>query len=484
VRERRLEGQWWLPERPEEKVAGIVEYDGVDEPKLRLLGVFTTWDQRSEDAVQVESGLGDEEIPLILGRCDGELVSLLHCHETNFTLKMTGREDWRQGFRARLMLVGIGLDRPDEEYFDQIVISIDHLLAWSQQSGLDQDYGLDNGRFTSVTMGWTQVGTLAAEMPTAVVELRVDFATDKTEWVDRTDQTIKERARFIVTVPDPKDARSLIDTWVKPLQDLVTFGVGRPCGVHDIHLIRRSPPALDSGTPLSHSVAVDAHLSPIYASKLDEKAISHHRALFTLGQVNFAELLPVWLSLMERLGPVVSMLLGSEYIGRSYAENRLITAVAAAEAMHRRLLANETAMTVEEFETLRAAALDAAPLQHRDWLNNRIWNEPSLKQRLMQLVQRVGEDLVQPAIPRPNRWAAATKEARNKLVHRFPEEDTSVPLNGAVMYVLARMTSAVITLNILQEIGVDRAHMENLVMTHDVFRWIADEGRRIAPRLF
>jgi hypothetical protein len=29
MRERRLEGQWWLPERPEERVAGIVEYDGV-----------------------------------------------------------------------------------------------------------------------------------------------------------------------------------------------------------------------------------------------------------------------------------------------------------------------------------------------------------------------------------------------------------------------------------------------------------------------
>ena len=48
---------------------------------------------------------------------------------------MTG--DWRQTFDARLMLVGIWLDKPDEQYFDKVVVGVDHLLAWSRQSGLE-----------------------------------------------------------------------------------------------------------------------------------------------------------------------------------------------------------------------------------------------------------------------------------------------------------------------------------------------------------
>ena len=34
------------------------------------------------------------------------------------------------------MLVGIWLDDPEEAFFDQIIIGIDHLLEWSRQSGI------------------------------------------------------------------------------------------------------------------------------------------------------------------------------------------------------------------------------------------------------------------------------------------------------------------------------------------------------------
>jgi len=76
-----------------------------------------------------------QQAPLILGAADGEAVTLVDCRQRRFSVKWGMTKDWRQTLDARLMLVGIWLGQPDEKYFDKIVIGVDHLLAWSRQSG-------------------------------------------------------------------------------------------------------------------------------------------------------------------------------------------------------------------------------------------------------------------------------------------------------------------------------------------------------------
>jgi Apea-like HEPN len=84
-------------------------------------------------------------------------------------------------------------------------------------------------------------------------------------------------------------------------------------------------------------------------------------------------------------------------------------------------------------------------------------------------------------MPRPNRWANAARDARNSLVHRSPDSE---PPPGEDMYVLAQMTTAVITLNLLHEIGVPRSRLDTIVSGNDLFRWITEEGPKLMPRLF
>jgi hypothetical protein len=203
--------------------------------------------------------------------------------------------------------------------------------------------------------------------------------------------------------------------------------------------------------------------------------------LFNLSHRPFEELLPAWLDVIERLGPAPGMILGLRYISRSYVENALITAIAAAEALHRRLLPEERYTSEEEYEVIREAALQAVPEQHRDWLDQRMWNEPSLKQRLIQLVNHIGVDLVEPFMPAPNRWARTATNARNSLVHRFPDPP---PPTAEGMYALAQMTTAVVTLNLLHEIGIPRSRLEVIVRNYDPFRWITEYGPQFVPQLF
>lgn len=87
-------------------------------------------------------------------------------------------------------------------------------------------------------------------------------------------------------------------------------------------------------------------------------------------------------------------------------------------------------------------------------------------------------------MPKPNRWARRAKDARNLLVHRFDEDDSREPFTNSAMYVLAAMTSSVITLVLLQEIGLSRAQLSQLAEEQRSFRWIGQEGRRYVPWVF
>src|SRR6266567_1328847 len=84
-------------------------------------------------------------------------------------------------------------------------------------------------------------------------------------------------------------------------------------------------------------------------------------------------------------------------------------------------------------------------------------------------------------MPRPNKWGSETRDTRNAIVHRFP---VSSPPTGSEMYVLAQMTSAVLTLNLLHEIGLPRDHLSRIARNHESFRWIAEEGPDLMPSLF
>jgi hypothetical protein len=75
VRDRTLDGYWWLAGQEDNKIPGILTYDGT-EVSLRLLGAFTYDVEQSPGVSMVET---TQKAPLILGAADGEAVTLVDC---------------------------------------------------------------------------------------------------------------------------------------------------------------------------------------------------------------------------------------------------------------------------------------------------------------------------------------------------------------------------------------------------------------------
>lgn len=300
MRDRTLEGYWWLPGQEDNKLPGILTYDGT-ELSLRLLGAFTYDVERSPGVSTVET---TENAPLILGAADGEVVTLIDSRQRSFSAKWGRTEDRRQTLDARLMLVGIWLDQPDEEYFDKIVIGIDHLPTWSRQSGLElrADFKESTGHWSG-SVKWDDTDDpLTAHVRDTTIELRLRCTTKVASRADRTENSLIEHAALMVTMLELRSADALITEWTKALQDLVTLAMDTPCGLHDITLVRMNPSADPSETETKetkrmHSVEVDVYFAPLYRAKPDAEAVRSHDALFTLRDVSFAELLPAWFNL-------------------------------------------------------------------------------------------------------------------------------------------------------------------------------------------
>jgi hypothetical protein len=105
-------------------------------------------------------------------------------------------------------------------------------------------------------------------------------------------------------------------------------------------------------------------------------------------------------------------------------------------------------------------------------------NQPTLKERLVDLVERVGEEEVERFLPDVPLWAKAVKDTRNRFAHHDPEQDTrEFPAEGVLA--LAETTAAVTTLCLLQQLGLQQAVIQRVVERHAHYRWLARLAREL-----
>jgi hypothetical protein len=108
----------------------------------------------------------------------------------------------------------------------------------------------------------------------------------------------------------------------------------------------------------------------------------------------------------------------------------------------------------------------------KQWLNDRLqFNEPTLKQRLFELVERPGPFMSE-LVPDPATWARAAVLARNDLAHRGKTEPEYEKLHAVV-----QVTAAVVIMNLLKEIGVPSDRLAAALQEHPDLRWARDLAR-------
>ena len=187
--------------------------------------------------------------------------------------------------------------------------------------------------------------------------------------------------------------------------------------------------------------------------------------LFTLGDIEFHEVVPRWFDLRETLEPTCNMILGLKYLPHGYLETKLLTAVGAAEVMEGALankLNRPLPVARDRYKKLRKEILCMAPPEYRAWLDKKLYNTPSLYDKLKLLAAQPNQQVIKALLPDIEGWARRTSDARNDLAHRG--ESTRVP--GAEMAAVVSVTVAVVLINLLDQMGVPPARLLQALEHH------------------
>lgn len=468
---RRWSGQWWLPDDPENKVSGALDYSLDDGIALTLVG---GWEYRVlQHPVQGVTSVTNEMLdwPMIHGRAEGKFFTLLNSH-----VKRAQTFDMARMFEGgpdelvlgcATALVGCLLDAANEPAFEAAIVTVENLTAWSRQSGITAQVVVDEA--TGSTMGSIELQTVPSRRATSsdlVVNLHLSSwmpSLRPTRWGGVVD--VRERA----SIEFASSVCRTVEDWVRlmsKVEDLVSLSALRACAILTMRVYL--PPSPDS-YPADHPLRMMRHEVEVYQDRIlkpepNGKSLSSDDFVLTLDDIDFDKLVPQWMATDEKFSAARSMILGLRYVSAGYLESKVVTAVAAAESMSR-AMKPKPVMTNTELREVRAKALEGVPPERQQWVRERLTSaEPSLKDRLILLAKKPGA-FMSDLVPNSTVWAESAANARNKIAH------VGSPRHSAdELYAVVEVTSAVVVMNFLHELGVPQDRMKRTLVEHPRLR--------------
>ncbi|MCP2285359.1 hypothetical protein APR04_004291 [Promicromonospora umidemergens] len=419
---------------------------------------------------------GSRTWDVIHGAAEQREISLLGCvpSSSKRTYGARVKSPDKQTITVTTALIGAHVDSEDEAAFSKIEVSVENFGLWAATSVFKGVFSAPGGRPDGS-------GTISVE-PVEAQSVEVDG----TEFVLAHSHTLPffdyRRGGTVGRMRDtaymrivPREATSLSDAMssARLIQDLIALATHHAAGVIWLRLkLAQAVGESASGRQLPER-NVEVIYSPAVIGKHDAKATDHHRVFFTCESLPFEEVIPRWYEVHERLQSATNMILGLRYAPAQYVESNLLTAVGAAEVLHRGLGIDQSPIPRADFKSMREAMLAQVPEEHRGRIRSSLRNDPTLRDRLYALAARPDQEAMSSLVPDVDRWASRTTKGRNDLAHEGQTPDHSIEELIAVVDV----TTAVVILNILNELGLPAERQREIVHNHPQLRYTARGAR-------
>ncbi|GAA3884443.1 HEPN domain-containing protein [Streptomyces sedi] len=477
-------GEWWLPSAPADQVPGVLRYEPERGLELSLIGTFEDRVMSSPSSSGVAVHGGQRTWEVIHGAAERFEITLLDCVPTHSRRSIGGRVKGpdKQTVAVMTALIGVHARGEDEPAFSAAEVSVEDFGLWVASSVFDGFVGAPDGKLDG--SGGISVKPVEPQSVVAEgTEFRVThrhtlpfFDRRKGETVGR----MRDTAFMRVVPPEPFSLSDALGS-ASLVQDLIALATHRAAGVIWLRLESVRNSAAPQNGCLASRRNVDVLYSPSALGKHDAKAVDHHRVLFTCASLPFEEIMPRWCKAHRRLQAATNMILGLRYAPARYIENNLLTAVGAAEVLHRGLRIDERPFPAGTFKAMRDAMLAQVPEEFRDTFKRSLRNDPTLRDRLHALAARPDQEAITLLMPDVGRWANRATRARNDLAHEGRTSDHSMDELIAVVDV----TTAVVILNVLHELGLPAERQREIVQEHPQLRATSQRAHRwlVSPEI-
>ena len=469
-------GLWWLLDNPDKRFPGTLRYDG--QGSLSLIGEF-------EDYPYLKTATGGIIIStqalrrdVIYGVCEQLEITLLDCalpSETQLSYMLSKRNGPEtQTMTASKAIIGSHINGIEDSVFASVNVSVEDLGFWAASSAFTSQFEASDGKNDGT--GTISVKPLEAQTVTVDgTEYRLAH-THTMPFFDHHKGGTVGRMRDTTFIsacrPEPFTLSAAFEE-VRLIQGLISLATNRPAGVLWLQLEVAVTDSVSANNQLLPRRQADVLYSPLTLGKHDAKAANPNSAFFTCDVIPFEKVVPGWCKVRGHLQTATNMILALSYAPARFIENNLLTAVGAAEVFHRGLDINENPLPKNEFNKIRDAMLGVVPEKHRDRFKGMIRNDPTLRNRLRALADRLSDEAVAQRMPDKDYWARRTTRARNDLAHEGKAPTHSI----AELNAIVEATTAVVILNILSEIGVPADQQIHIVKTHPQLSKAADAAR-------
>ncbi len=473
-------GSWSIAVEPETVRQGVLHRDEEDRFRLELVGGFD---------IEVREPLPDgrgwavksesRTVEMIHGTAEGHLFTVLvpqAIHTTGFIENITA-----QSWSSNRVLKGIHLARLDEPVFTRAHLQLNYLLQWSNRTTLSLIIPMQDGK----QGGELEVHRQPEIVMTAQHEqmqcgLRIRSHEFNVERRPAAGTTTIQTTEWAVLDIDPPSALpyDAFDTINRDLQDLLTFCAYVPAASQDQSLMYNASAAHLGHTEFPNEVKVMGR--QIYCGTPPVPETPFHNYLFTLDALDFSELIPRWLGLKEKARLGCNILFGLRYISEGYVGNRLLGIATAAESIHRALRPTKTPLTPQQFKTLkqklRDAIMDDPDDNVRAFVNNGLHNNPTYRERLLDLADIPQSAVVDKLLTDRERWAMMLKRSRNDLAHA--NERSTANADTSAAFWLLEITYALLHLVLMAELGLD-GEAQRRALEHPKISWARTQFQNV-----
>lgn len=446
-----LTGNWWLPDKPDHKVPGVLRYDA-GSIVLELIGNLhndqSTFGVIDSDGVQP---------PLINGQCAGQYYCVYRCFlktaNTQFpTTDSTSKYD------GQYLFAGVAFESEEDMKFVKLEVSFDHLEHWIGQLVFSAPDLSNKEEFTRKYRHPAQL-SIRCDSITSTVTTDSRLETSGGYFEDKWTYT----SSVIVAPDDGLDFNTALQRHAD-LRNLLTLCVGNR--VFTKYFTIHSPFEKQGDTDVSYQA--DVLFSE--RSRRLEKPIGHWEMLFHYQTIKeqFPALLNNWFSRSAELRTSYDLLFGTIYSDDLYVRLQFLNMIHAIENFDRHRNASHY-LSEEEYDPIRQTIANAIPStledDHKASLKNRIkyGNEYSLRKRLSGLYASLTPESQQIVCRCDKSFLNKVVETRNYFTHYTPALEIEAWTHPVQLFHATERLRFLLIILLLRDLGLDEPLIANSI---------------------
>jgi len=449
-------GKWWLPEKPEKEITGILKFHPTEGAELELLDSFETSKRRA----MISNPYTEQAV--ILGiTSNGKIITLYRCYRYKIQPSMAGPQ--MSSFKADFVFEGHHFERAEDIMFDSISVNYSHLEDWAEIPWFHPKRESNSeSHLTKLKVDYS--------FPQKV-EVKLDSVTISFDYYlnsncSRTELNLKQVMFLKIEPREQTHFANYLDDICYHIQNFLSLAMSQAI----------YPLAMKGRTKARGRISADGRLiyNPISIFRANDSflnlsgKIRRPKMLFSFKEIShdFEACLNNWFTKSEILKPVYDLYFGTLYNPSIYLEHEFLSLSQAIESYHRRVYGGQY-LSNDDYEEIRKILTEAIPRgTHRDFresLKQRLkyHNEFSLRKRLKDVLNKCG-DLAGLLVHDHKKFIDDVVNTRNFLTH-YDKKLKAKAKSGTELLKLIQKMKFVIELCLLMELGISSEKIKAIV---------------------